>query len=589
MKPNKLRSLERMKMIQFVWVSLLMMIIGSASTTTTSTVGGRRRAEVNVWPMPKWSSSGEKTMYINPGNLKLIISSPSTNYSDSSGILKEAFSRMLGLLTLSHTLANIHSSPALPHLTAIRVLISSPNDKLQYGIDESYKLMVPSTDKSDIVHLEAGTVYGALHGLETFSQLCQFDFSTREIEIQMVPWIIVDQPRFYYRGLLIDTSRHYQPISMIKKIIDSMTYAKLNVLHWHIIDTQSFPLEIPSFPKLWNAAYSATERYTSSDAVEIVRQDTKLHHVYPLDQTKLHHVMYHLPLTLIGFFNSSASLCSYAKRRGVHVLAEIDVPGHALSWGIGYPSLWPSRHCQEPLDVSKEFTFRVIDGILSDFSKMFKFKFVHLGGDEVNTACWTSTPHIKNWLKEHKMNASQAYEYFVLRTQKIALSHGFEIINWEETFNNLKNKLNPETVIHNWLGGNVAPKVVGAGFRCIVSNQDKWYLDHLNGKWEDFYMNEPLANITNPQLHKLVIGGEVCVWGETVDMSDIQQTIWPRAAAAAERLWTSYDKIAKDPKQVTTRLTQFRCLLNERGVAAAPFVGVGRGSPFQPGSCFTVY
>ncbi|CAN0904240.1 Beta-hexosaminidase 3 [Linum grandiflorum] len=536
MKPNKLRSLERMKMIQFVWVSLLMMIIGSASTTTTSTVGGRRRAEVNVWPMPKWSSSGEKTMYINPGNLKLIISSPSTNYSDSSGILKEAFSRMLGLLTLSHTLANIHSSPALPHLTAIRVLISSPNDKLQYGIDESYKLMVPSTDKSDIVHLEAGTVYGALHGLETFSQLCQFDFSTREIEIQMVPWIIVDQPRFYYRGLLIDTSRHYQPISMIKKIIDSMTYAKLNVLHWHIIDTQSFPLEIPSFPKLWNAAYSATERYTSSDAVEIVRQDTKLHHVYPLDQTKLHHVMYHLPLTLIGFFNSSASLCSYAKRRGVHVLAEIDVPGHALSWGIGYPSLWPSRHCQEPLDVSKEFTFRVIDGILSDFSKMFKFKFVHLGGDEVNTACWTSTPHIKNWL-----------------------------------------------------GGNVAPKVVGAGFRCIVSNQDKWYLDHLNGKWEDFYMNEPLANITNPQLHKLVIGGEVCVWGETVDMSDIQQTIWPRAAAAAERLWTSYDKIAKDPKQVTTRLTQFRCLLNERGVAAAPFVGVGRGSPFQPGSCFTVY
>ncbi|CAN1853264.1 Beta-hexosaminidase 3 [Linum perenne] len=314
---------------------------------------------------------------------------------------------------------------------------------------------------------------------------------------------------------------------MIKKIIDSMTYAKLNVLHWHIVDTQSFPLEIPSLPKLWNGAYSAFERYTSYDTIEIV---------------------------------------SYAERRGVHVLAEIDVPGHALSWGIGYPSLWPSKHCQEPLDISKEFTFRVIDGILSEFSKIFKFKFVHLGGDEVNTACWTSTPHIKNWLKEHKMNASQAYEYFVLRTQKIALSHGFGIINW--------------------LGGNVAPKVVAKGLRCIVSNQDKWYLDHLNTKWEDFYLNEPLANITNPQLHKLVIGGEVCVWGETVDMSDIEQTIWPRAAAAAERLWTSYDKIAKDPKQAIRRLTQFRCLLNERGVAAAPLGGFGRGAPFLPGSCF---
>ncbi|CAN1853265.1 Beta-hexosaminidase 3 [Linum perenne] len=545
-----------MKMIHLLSLLLLIIIYGriSGSTitpTTNKTTGNfSMRSEVKVWPMPKWSNNGEDKMYMNPGNFKLI-GSPSTNYNDQTGILNQAFSRMIGLLMLSHVFANHSSSSshiaALPHLTAIRVLISSSNDKLQYGIDESYKLMIPSTDKSHIAHLEANTVYGALHGLETFSQLCHFDFSTREIEIQMVPWTIIDQPRFFYRGLLIDTSRHYQPISMIKKIIDSMTYAKLNVLHWHIVDTQSFPLEIPSLPKLWNGAYSAFERYTSYDTIEIV---------------------------------------SYAERRGVHVLAEIDVPGHALSWGIGYPSLWPSKHCQEPLDISKEFTFRVIDGILSEFSKIFKFKFVHLGGDEVNTACWTSTPHIKNWLKEHKMNASQAYEYFVLRTQKIALSHGFGIINWEETFTNFGDKLNRQTVIHNWLGGNVAPKVVAKGLRCIVSNQDKWYLDHLNTKWEDFYLNEPLANITNPQLHKLVIGGEVCVWGETVDMSDIEQTIWPRAAAAAERLWTSYDKIAKDPKQAIRRLTQFRCLLNERGVAAAPLGGFGRGAPFLPGSCF---
>ncbi|XP_065010924.1 beta-hexosaminidase 1-like isoform X3 [Musa acuminata AAA Group] len=80
------------------------------------------------------------------------------------------------------------------------------------------------------------------------------------------------------------------------------------------------------------------------------------------------------------------------KRRGVNVLAEIDVPGHALSWGVGYPDLWPSAECQEPLDVSKEFTFKVIEGILSDFTKVFKFRFVHLGGgDEVNTTCWTNT------------------------------------------------------------------------------------------------------------------------------------------------------------------------------------------------------
>jgi hexosaminidase len=85
----------------------------------------------------------------------------------------------------------------------------------------------------------------------------------------------------------------------------------------------------------------------------------------------------------------------------------------------------------------------------------------------------------------------------------------------------------------NRLGGDVAPKVVAAGLRCIVSNQDKWYLDHLDATWEEFYMNEPLKGIDNPEQQRLVIGGEVCMWGEQIDASDIEQTIWPRAAAAA--------------------------------------------------------
>ncbi|GMP22315.1 hypothetical protein CsSME_00000388 [Camellia sinensis var. sinensis] len=334
---------------------------------------------------------------------------------------------------------------------------------------------------------------------------------------------------------------------MIKKVIDSMAYTKLNVLHWHIVDSQSFPLEIPSYPKLWFGAYSISERYAMADAAEIV---------------------------------------SYAQRRGINVLAEIDVPGHALSWGTGYPSLWPSKDCQQPLDVSNEFTFKVIDGILSDFSKIFKFKFVHLGGDEVDTSCWAITPHVKKWLQKHALNESEAYQYFVLRAQKIALSYGYEIINWEETFNNFGDKLSRKTVVHNWLGGGVAERVVAAGLRCIVSNQDKWYLHYLDTTWPEFYMNEPLTNITNPKQQELVIGGEVCMWGEHIDGSDIEQTIWPRAAAAAERLWSPYDNLAKDPRQITGRLAHFRCLLNQRGVAAAPLAGPGRVAPQDPGSCY---
>ncbi|KAL3626438.1 hypothetical protein CASFOL_029987 [Castilleja foliolosa] len=241
---------------------------------------------------------------------------------DDSGILKDAFLRLIDVVNGAHVIeANTSKIDPSILLRGIHVIVYSPSDELQYGVDESYKLHIPDNGNPIYAHIEAQTVYGALHGLQTFSQVCHYNISSRGILVHQVPLTIFDQPRFSYRGLLIDTSRHYQPLPVIKKVIDSMTYAKLNVLHWHIVDTQSFPLEIPSYPKLWDGSYSASERYTFADATEIV---------------------------------------SYAKRRGINVLAEIDVPGHAQSWGVGYPSLWPSRDCKEPLDVSNEFTFKLI-------------------------------------------------------------------------------------------------------------------------------------------------------------------------------------------------------------------------------------
>nr|DAD25149.1 TPA_asm: hypothetical protein HUJ06_026613 [Nelumbo nucifera] len=310
---------------------------------------------LNLWPMPKSVSHGIQTLRLSND---FVLRTEGSKYADASGILKEGFSRLLDIIEVGHAIENSTNLNHLPLLKGLHVVISSPSDELQYGVDESYKLSVPTNGNPIYAHLETQTVYGALHGLQTFSQLCHFNFKSRVIEVFPAPCTIDDQPRFSYRGLLIDTSRHYQPLPMIKKVIDAMAYTKLNVLHWHIVDSQSFPLEIPSYPKLWNGAYSTSERYTMDDAAEIVR---------------------------------------YAQRRGVNVLAEIDVPGHALSWGKGYPSLWPSPDCQEPLDVSNEFTFRVIDGILSDFKKTFNFRFVHLGGDEVDTGCWVITPHVKKW------------------------------------------------------------------------------------------------------------------------------------------------------------------------------------------------
>ncbi|KAK8672236.1 hypothetical protein V6N13_110609 [Hibiscus sabdariffa] len=505
-----------------------------------------------IWPLPSEFTSGNQTLTVDPA-LSLFV----LGKGGYSNILKEGFERYKKIIfkhasgiSLFQKLRGIRS---VYDISELRIIVNSDSEELQLGVDESYALFVAKNDGKSIVGeatIEANTVYGALRGLETFSQMCAFDYETKSVQIYKAPWYIKDNPRFAFRGLMLDTSRHYFPIDVIKQIIESMSYAKLNVLHWHIIDEESFPLEVPSYPKLWNGAYTKWERYTVEDASEIV---------------------------------------SFAKMRGIHVMAEVDVPGHAESWGAGYPDVWPSSSCREPLDVSKNFTFELISGILSDIRKIFPFELFHLGGDEVHTDCWTSTPHIKQWLNDHNMTAKDAYQYFVLKAQEIAVSKDWTPVNWEETFNSFPSKLNPRTVVHNWLGPGVCPKAVAKGFKCIFSNQGAWYLDHLDVPWNQVYSAEPLEGINNVSEQNLVIGGEVCMWGETADASNVQQTIWPRAAAAAERLWSKREAVSvrNITSTILPRYHYFRCLLNRRGVQAAPATNFyARQPPTGAGSCY---
>jgi len=215
---------------------------------------------------------------------------------------------------------------------------------------------------------------------------------------------------------------------------------------------------------------------------------------------------------------------------------------------------------------------------------LFPDNMFHLGGDEVNTDCWTSTPSINNWLNANNFSTQDAYGYFVEKAHDIIIAQNRNPVNWEEVFLNFGNKLDPQTIIHIWLDHATLAEVVAAGYRGILSNNDVWYLDHLSTTWWQFYLNDPYENITNPTQQALVLGGEVCMWGETVDTSDAEQTIWPRAAAAAERLWSAAD--VTDLTQALPRLMWFRCLLNARGVTAAPVNNdQARSSPAGPGPC----
>ncbi|KAG7560937.1 Glycoside hydrolase family 20 catalytic domain [Arabidopsis thaliana x Arabidopsis arenosa] len=532
----------------------LLMIFISLSITSSLSTPSPADSPPYLWPLPAEFSFGNETLSVDPA-LTLSVA----GNGGGSPIVRAAFDRYMGII-FKHAsgrgslLARIRFLRMVEYdITSLKIVVHSDSEELQLGVDESYTLMVSKKNEQSIVGaatIEANTVYGALRGLETFSQLCAFDYLTKSVQIYKAPWYIQDKPRFGYRGLLIDTSRHFLPIDVIKQIIESMSFAKLNVLHWHIVDEQSFPFETPTYPNLWKGAYSRWERYTVEDASEIVR---------------------------------------FAKMRGINVMAEVDVPGHAESWGTGYPDLWPSLSCREPLDVTKNFTFDVISGILADMRKIFPFELFHLGGDEVNTDCWKNTTHVKEWLQGRNFTTKDAYKYFVLRAQQIAISKNWTPVNWEETFSSFGKDLDPRTVIQNWLVSDICQKAVAKGFRCIFSNQGYWYLDHLDVPWDKVYNTEPLNGIEDPSLQKLVIGGEVCMWGETADTSVVLQTIWPRAAAAAERMWSTREAVSKGNITLTAlpRLHYFRCLLNNRGVPAAPVDNFyARRPPSGPGSCY---
>ena len=428
-------------------------------------------------------------------------------------------------------------------LPGISIHVDSSSLHLGMNTDESYVLTVPP---KGYVTIEASTVYGALRGMETFSQLVRFDARRQRYSVKQTPWRISDEPRFSHRGILLDTSRHYHSIPTIERFIDSLSYAKLNVFHWHIVDTQSFPLHLHDLPELSRGAYSPDEIYTPEDVQHIVE---------------------------------------YARRRGVRVIPEFDTPGHAGSWCKGYPEICPSKTCTQPLNPSTNETFDFIKRLVASASELFPDDYIHLGGDEVDTKCWKESSNISSWMKKNHLTEDYAYKYFIEGTHRLSRTLGRKSIHWEEVFNHFHDKLAKDTIFQIWLKKETIARVVAAGYKCIVSNSDSWYLDWMRTTWEKMYENEPLMGIREPSDQKLVLGGEACLWSELVDDSDLFNTLWPRAAAVAERLWSPGSVTSKASFQ--PRLKRFRCLLNKRGIGAAAVDNKQpRSAPPGPGSCY---
>ncbi|XP_041074974.1 beta-hexosaminidase subunit alpha-like [Polyodon spathula] len=407
---------------------------------------------------------------------------------------------------------------------------------------EDYKLSIAD----GLGSLSAVSVWGALRGLETFSQLVYQD---QEGTYYINKTDVVDFPRFPHRGLLLDTSRHYLPVRSILETLDAMAYNKFNVFHWHIVDDPSFPYQSPTFPNLSSkgAFHPQTHIYTMSDVKRVIE---------------------------------------HARLWGIRVIPEFDTPGHTQSWGKGQPGLLTACYKGSvpsgtfgPVNPMLNTTYQFMSKLFDEISSVFPDSYLHLGGDEVNFACWKSNPDIQQFMK--KMGFGTDYRklesFYIENLVKIVTALNKNSLVWQEVFDNAV-KVPADTVVHVWKGNKEQysqemSSVTAGGFKVLLSAP--WYLNTITygQDWMETYKVEPLGFNGTAEQKKLVMGGEACMWGEYVDATNLTPRLWPRAGAVGERLWSN-EAQTSNLDTAYDRLTEFRCRLLRRGIQAQPlFVG----------------
>jgi len=384
----------------------------------------------------------------------------------------------------------------------------------ELGEDESYDLEISNSGAK----LSAPTSLGVMRGLQTFLQLAHTTsdgFAVPAIAIQ-------DKPRFPWRGLMIDVSRHFIPLDVLKRNLDGMAAVKLNVFHWHLSDNQGFRIESKEFSKL---------HQMGSDGLYYTQEEVR-------------------------------NLIAYARDRGIRVVPEFDMPGHSTAWFVGYPELasGPGRYEIErkwgvfdpAMDPTQERTYKFLDKFIGEMAKLFPDRFFHIGGDEVNGKQWDANPKIQEFMRSHGMKNNQDLQaYFNKRVQAIVSKHGKTMLGWDEI---LHPGLPKSVVIQSWRGQESLAEAAKQGYRGLLSHG--YYVDLIWPAWQH-YAVDPMSDAAaslSPDEKQRILGGEACMWAEYVSPENIDSRIWPRTAAIAERLWSPQD--VRDVNSMYQRLEE---------------------------------
>ncbi len=431
----------------------------------------------------------------------------------------ERFQRDLARLTGVETFAA--GGPALE----ITCAAADPG-ALTLKAREAYRLQVSPRG----VALQADGPVGVLRGLATLRQLIE----TGPGGAASLPLVAIDDaPRFPWRGVMIDTARHFMSVETIKRQIDAMEQVKLNVLHLHLSDNEAFRVESRRYRRLHEVAGHG-QFYTQGQIRELV---------------------------------------AYAADRGVRVVPEFDVPGHARAMTLAYPQL-ASNPAGAPaaglqvLNPASEETYRFVERLFDEMAGLFPDAYFHIGGDEVPDDAWAGDPQVEALMKAEGLKTKAEVEArFHRRIHQALTRRGKIVVGWEEVIDT--GTLPRDVVVHAWRTSNATARATALGHKTIVSAG--YYLDLLNTAAFSYRLDpldtssagmppkdaeaarklhplvarfvtdgvivQPMAPLT-PEQEALVLGGEAPVWAELVTDEILDSRLWPRAAALAERFWS---------------------------------------------------
>lgn len=410
--------------------------------------------------------------------------------------------------------------------------------------DEGYELDV----KSEGIGLKAKTPTGFLYGLQTLRQLLPIEIDS-DTKIENIEWSvpnihITDSPRFKWRGLMLDVSRHFFQKAYILKTLDRMAMLKMNTLHLHLVDDQGWRIEIKKYPKL-----------TEVGAFRVPYED-KQWNIRPIPS-------FEESPSYGGFYTQEdiKEIISYAAIKGITVVPEIELPAHVMSAIASYPELsclqhpimvpsggvWPITEIYCP---GKENTFTFLEDVLLEVMELFPSKYIHIGGDEATKTNWKNCTDCKKRMEtENLERVEELQSYFVKRMERFINSHGRKLIGWDEI---LEGEIPSGAAVMSWRGTEAGLKAALDGHDVVMTPTAYSYFDYYQGDQDlepqAFGASLPLSKVYQFDPHEgaevatqkgHVMGGQANLWSEYVSTeSHSEYMLFPRLTAMSEALWT---------------------------------------------------